>query len=54
LYDRYFEGLDIPYVATDNYTGAYSATEELIKGEELQSTQIFLNPEIIRDSIRTL
>ena len=29
--DRYFEGLDIPYVATDNYTGAYSATEELIK-----------------------
>jgi len=29
--DRYFEGLDMPYVATDNYTGAYSATEELIK-----------------------
>ncbi|MCF8226025.1 MAG: LacI family transcriptional regulator [Bacteroidales bacterium] len=29
--DRYFEGLDIPYVATDNYAGAYSATEELIK-----------------------
>ena len=29
--DRYFEGLDIPYVATDNYSGAYSATQELIK-----------------------
>lgn len=29
--DRYFEGLDIPYVATDNYAGAYSATQELIK-----------------------
>lgn len=29
--DRYFEGLDIPHVATDNYHGAFSATEELIK-----------------------
>lgn len=29
--DRYFDGLDIPYVATDNYAGAFSATEELTK-----------------------
>lgn len=29
--DRYFEELDIPYVSTDNYAGAYSATEYLIK-----------------------
>eukprot|EP00764_Aduncisulcus_paluster_P012755 gnl/Carplike_NY0171/585_a797_1466.p1 GENE.gnl/Carplike_NY0171/585_a797_1466~~gnl/Carplike_NY0171/585_a797_1466.p1 ORF type:complete len:337 (+),score=17.23 gnl/Carplike_NY0171/585_a797_1466:46-1056(+) len=29
--DRYFEGLDIPYVATDNYLGALTATKYLIK-----------------------
>ena len=29
--DRYFEGLNIPFVSVDNYSSAYSATEELIK-----------------------
>ena len=29
--DRYFEELDIPYVSTDNYDGAYSATKHLIE-----------------------
>ena len=29
--DRYFEELDIPYVATDNYDGAYTATKYLIE-----------------------
>jgi LacI family transcriptional regulator len=29
--DRYFEDLDIPYVSTDNYEGAYMATDHLIK-----------------------
>ena len=29
--DRYFENLDIPYVSTDNYLGAYSATSYLIQ-----------------------
>ncbi len=28
--DRYFENLDIPYVSTDNYTGAQIATKHLI------------------------
>ena len=28
--DRYFEDLDIPYVSTDNYHGAFSATSHLI------------------------
>lgn len=28
--DRYFEGLGIPYVSTDNYGGAYTATKHLI------------------------
>jgi LacI family transcriptional regulator, galactose operon repressor len=28
--DRYFDDLDIPYVATDNYAGGYSATKYLI------------------------
>jgi len=28
--DRYFEELDIPYVSTDNYDGAYTATKHLI------------------------
>lgn len=28
--DRYFENLDIPYVSTDNYQGAYMATKHLI------------------------
>lgn len=28
--DRYFEELDIPFVSTDNYDGAYSATKHLI------------------------
>lgn len=30
LIDRYFEDVDIPYVTTDNYLGAYKATELLI------------------------
>lgn len=30
-FDRYFEQLDIPYVSTDNYDGAYHATQFLIK-----------------------
>lgn len=29
--DRYFEQLEIPYVSTDNYDGAYHATQLLIK-----------------------
>jgi LacI family transcriptional regulator len=29
--DRYFENLDIPYVSTDNYDGAYQATQFLIE-----------------------
>lgn len=29
--DRYFENLNIPYVSTDNYDGAYHATQFLIK-----------------------
>lgn len=28
--DRYFENIDIPYVATDNFTGGYMATKYLI------------------------
>lgn len=28
--DRYFEDLDLPYVSTDNYDGAYQATQLLI------------------------
>jgi len=28
--DRYMEGLDIPFVSTDNYMGAYTATKHLI------------------------
>jgi LacI family transcriptional regulator len=29
--DRYFEELDIPFVSTDNYYGAYTATKHLIE-----------------------
>lgn len=29
--DRYFEELDIPFVSTDNYDGAYQATKHLIE-----------------------
>jgi len=29
--DRYFEELDIPFVSTDNYDGAYNATKHLIE-----------------------
>lgn len=29
--DRYFEDLDIPYVSTDNYSGAVTATKHLIE-----------------------
>ena len=29
--DRYFEELDIPFVSTDNYIGAYNATKHLIE-----------------------
>lgn len=29
--DRYFEELDLPFVSTDNYDGAYSATKHLIE-----------------------
>lgn len=28
--DRYFENVDLPYVSTDNYEGAYSATKYLL------------------------
>lgn len=31
LVDRYFEQLDIPYVCTDNYHGAYMATQMLLQ-----------------------
>jgi LacI family transcriptional regulator len=30
LIDRYFEGTDLPYVASDNYNGAYEATKHLL------------------------
>ncbi len=30
-FDRYFEELEIPYVSTDNYYGAYAATKHLIE-----------------------
>ena len=29
--DRYFEEMDIPFVSTDNYDGAYNATQHLIE-----------------------
>ncbi len=29
--DRYFEGMDVPYVSTDNYNGAYNAAMHLIE-----------------------
>jgi len=29
--DRYIEGLDIPFVSTDNYLGAYKATKHLLE-----------------------
>ena len=29
--DRYFEDLDLPFVSTDNYDGAYNATKRLIE-----------------------
>ena len=29
--DRYFEELDIPFVSTDNYNGAYNATKHLLE-----------------------
>ena len=29
--DRYFENLEIPYVSTDNYLGAYTATKHLVE-----------------------
>jgi LacI family transcriptional regulator len=29
--DRYFDNLDIPYVSTDNYDGAFAATKHLIE-----------------------
>jgi LacI family transcriptional regulator len=29
--DRYFENIDLPYVSTDNYDGAYNATKYLIE-----------------------
>lgn len=36
LIDRYFEDKEIPYVTTDNYSGAYEATSYLIsKGHQL-------------------
>ncbi len=31
LIDRYFENVDIPYVCTDNFRGAYEATRRLIE-----------------------
>ncbi len=38
--DRYFENLDIPYVATDNYDGAYGATKYLIENGHTEITCI--------------
>lgn len=31
LIDRFFDGIDIPYVATDDFTGAYEANQYLIR-----------------------
>jgi LacI family transcriptional regulator len=38
--DRYFEELDIPYVSTDNYDGAYHATQYLIENGHSRITCI--------------
>lgn len=38
--DRYFEELDIPYVSTDNYDGAYTATRHLIENGHTKITCI--------------
>ena len=38
--DRYFEELDIPYVSTDNYDGAYNATRHLIENGHSKITCI--------------
>ncbi|MDP4276152.1 MAG: LacI family DNA-binding transcriptional regulator [Bacteroidota bacterium] len=36
--DRYFEDLDLPYVSTNNYDGAYSATKYLIENGHTRIT----------------
>jgi LacI family transcriptional regulator len=38
--DRYFENLDIPFVSTDNYEGAYIATKHLIENGHTMITCI--------------
>jgi len=38
--DRYFEDLDIPYITTDNYEGAFNATKYLIENGHSQITCI--------------
>lgn len=38
--DRYFEELDIPFVSTDNYDGAYNATKHLIENGHSKITCI--------------
>ncbi|QGY44288.1 substrate-binding domain-containing protein [Maribellus comscasis] len=38
--DRYFENLDIPFVSTDNYTGASMATKQLIENGHSRITCI--------------
>lgn len=38
--DRYFEDLDIPFVSTDNYLGAYMATKHLIENGHSRITCI--------------
>lgn len=38
--DRYFENLDIPFVSTDNYDGAYQATNHLIESGHTMITCI--------------
>ncbi|MCK3684373.1 substrate-binding domain-containing protein [Maribellus sp. YY47] len=38
--DRYFEDLDIPYISTDNYQGAYKATRHLIENGHSRITCI--------------
>lgn len=34
--DRYFEDLDLPYVSTDNYDGAYHATKLLVRNNHTE------------------
>ena len=45
--DRYFEGVDIPFVSTDNYSGAYIATKHFIENGHTKIACI----QGVRDSI---